>query len=108
MNRKSSKGTKITTQDILMDKDFKTLCSQKNTISVILTVAELVVYFGFIALIAYNREFLATKISGAITMGIPIAIGAIFMSWILTGVYIRWANQKYDAMVKKVRDKIGG
>ncbi|MFZ5907772.1 MAG: DUF485 domain-containing protein [Nitrospirota bacterium] len=108
MSKPRSKGTKTTTQDILRDSDFKALCSQKNTISIILTVLELVVYFGFVALIAYNREFLATKISGAITTGIPIAVGAIVISWILTGIYIKWANQKYDAMVKKVRDKIGG
>lgn len=107
MDNKSSKS-KITTQDILEDRDFKSLCSQKNTISIILTIMQLTVYFGFIALIAYNREFLATKVSGAITAGIPIAVGAIVLSWIFTGVYIRWANQKYDVMVKKVRDKIGG
>jgi len=108
MSNKSSKGAKITTQDILQDKDFKALCRQKNTISVILTILQLVVYFGFIALIAYNREFLATRISGAITAGIPIAVGAILLSWIFTGIYIRWANRKYDVMVKEVRDKIGG
>ena len=107
MKNKGSKSN-ITTQDILEDRDFKALCSQKNTISIILTIMQLVVYFGFIALIAYNREFPATKISGAITAGIPIAVGAIVLSWILTGIYIRWANQKYDVMVKKVRDKIGG
>jgi len=107
MHNKGSKS-KITTQDILEDKDFKALCSQKNTISIILTIMQLVVYFGFIALIAYNRELLATKVSGAITAGIPIAVGAIVLSWILTGIYIRWANRKYDVMVKKVRDKIGG
>ena len=107
MDNKSSKS-KITTQDILEDRDFKSLCSQKNTISIILTIMQLVVYFGFIALIAYNREFLATKISGAITAGIPIAVGVIVLSWIFTGIYIRWANRKYDVMVKKVRDKIGG
>jgi uncharacterized membrane protein (DUF485 family) len=104
----SSKSGKKTITEILEDDDFKSLRSQKNSISIILTILELVLYFGFIALIAFNREFLSTKISGSITMGIPIAVGAILLSWVLTGIYIRWANTKYDVMVKNLRDKIGG
>jgi len=97
---------KVSTQDILGDSDFKSLSSQKVTISVILTMLELVIYFGFIALIAFNKPFLATKISGAITIGIPIAVGTIILSWILTGIYIRWANTRYDVLVNKVKEKV--
>ena len=97
-----------TTEEILNDEDFRSLSSQKNTISVILTILELVLYFGFIALIAFNKPFLATKISGAISIGIPIAVATIFLSWVLTGIYIYWANSKYDVLVKKVKEKIGG
>jgi uncharacterized membrane protein (DUF485 family) len=104
----SSKSSRKTIDDILEDADFKSLRSQKNSISIILTILELVLYFGFIALIAFNKDFLSQKISGAITVGIPIAVGAIVLSWILTGIYIRWANTKYDSMVKNLRDKIGG
>lgn len=96
------------TQEILQDEDFRSLSSQKNTISLILTILELVLYFGFIALIAFNKPFLSQKLSGAITIGIPIAVGTIILSWILTGVYISWANSKYDVLVRKVREKIGG
>jgi len=104
----SSKSGKKTIEDILADDDFKALRSQKNSISIILTILELVLYFGFIALIAFNKDFLSQKISGAITVGIPIAVSVIVLSWIFTGIYIRWANTKYDGMVKSLRDKIGG
>ncbi len=96
------------THEILQDEDFKSLSGQKNAISIILTILELVLYFGFIALIAFNKPFLSQKLSGAITIGIPIAVGTIVLSWILTGIYIRWANSKYDVLVKKVKEKIGG
>jgi uncharacterized membrane protein (DUF485 family) len=99
---------KISIQDVLEDADFKTLSRQKKTISIILTILQLLLYFGFIALIAFNKPFLASKFSGAITMGIPIAVGTIFLSWVLTGIYIRWANTKYDVLVKKVKEKVGG
>jgi uncharacterized membrane protein (DUF485 family) len=101
---------KKTVHEILQDEDFKSLTSQKNTISIILTILELVLYFGFIALIAFNKPFLSQKLSegGATTIGIPIAIGTIILSWVFTGIYIFWANNKYDGMVKKIKDKIGG
>jgi len=99
---------KVRKEDILNDPDFLKLVRQKNTISWILTVLELVLYFGFIALIAFNKEFLGLKISGSITIGIPIAVGTIILSWVFTGIYIRWANSKYDDMVKHIKDKVGG
>src|SRR5512147_2962326 len=102
--------SKLRKEDILNDPDFIELSRQKGIISIILTILELVLYFGFIALIAYNKPFLAQKISadGAATIGIPIAVGTIVLSWVLTGIYIWWANAKYDEMVKKVIAKVGG
>ncbi|MGO9013714.1 MAG: DUF485 domain-containing protein [Dissulfurispiraceae bacterium] len=94
--------------NILDDADIKSLSGQKNTISLVLAVVELVLYFGFVALIAFNKPFLSAKLSGAITVGIPVAVGIILLSWMLTGVYILWANKKYDVLVKKVRDKARG
>ncbi|MEW5747007.1 MAG: DUF485 domain-containing protein [Nitrospirota bacterium] len=102
--------SKRSVHDMLEDPDFKSLSSQKNSISLVLTILELVLYFGFIALIAFNKPFLASKLSGgtATTVGIPIAVGTIIFSWIFTGIYIWWANNKYDVLVKKVKEKIGG
>jgi uncharacterized membrane protein (DUF485 family) len=100
---------KVKKEELLNDPDFKSLVSQKNTISWILTILELVLYFGFISLIAFNKPFLAQKLGeGATTIGIPIAVGTIILSWVFTGIYIFWANTKYDAMVKKVKEKVGG
>lgn len=102
--------SKLKREDMLNDGDFTALSSQKNTISIILTILELALYFGFIALIAYNKAFLAQKMSegGAATIGIPIAVGTIVLSWVFTGIYIWWANSKYDVLVRKVKEKVGG
>ncbi len=103
-------SSKKTVHEILEDEEFKSLSGQKNTISVILTILELVLYFGFIGLIAFNKPFLAQKLSGegATTIGIPIAVGTILGSWVFTGIYIFWANSKYDEQVKNIKERIGG
>jgi len=102
--------SKLKHEDILEDPDFKDLSRQKFIISTILTIAELALYFGFIGLIAFNKPFLGLKLSegSAITIGIPIAVGTIVFSWIFTGIYIWWANNKYDVLVNKVKEKVGG
>ncbi len=102
--------SKLKKEEILLEADFKDLSRQKNIISLILTVLELVLYFGFIYLIAEHKSYLSQKLSdgGAATVGIPIAVGTIVLSWVLTGIYIWWANAKYDVLVKKVKEKIGG
>jgi uncharacterized membrane protein (DUF485 family) len=102
--------SKVKKEDLLNDPEFKSLVAQKNSISWILTILELVLYFGFISLIAFNKPYLAQKLSegSTTTIGIPIAVGTIILSWVFTGIYIFWANSKYDVMIKKVKDKIGG
>ena len=102
--------SKLKHEDILQDADFIDLSKQKFTISTILTILELVLYFGFIGLIAFNKPFLAQKLSPGVatTIGIPIAVATIIGSWVFTGIYIWWANNKYDVLVNKVKEKVGG
>lgn len=95
-------------EKILNSSEFKSIVSSKNTISIFLTVIELFIYFGFILLLAYGKEFLNQKIYGSITVGIPIGIGVILLSWILTGLYVAWANRSYDRKVSELREKLGG
>jgi uncharacterized membrane protein (DUF485 family) len=90
---------------LLNDPDFKELMRQKNLISTILTIVMLVVYLGFIVLLAFAPQVLATKVGRGASLGIPLGIGVIIIAWILTGVYVRWANTRYDALVAAVRSK---
>lgn len=95
-------------EKILNTPEFKKLVKSKNSISIFLTILELFVYFGFILLLAYGKDFLSAKFYGSITLGIPIGIGVIILSWILTGVYVTWANRSYDEKVAEIREKVGG
>jgi uncharacterized membrane protein (DUF485 family) len=90
---------------LLQDPEFKDLASRKNRFSINLTIITLVIYYGFILLIAFKRDLFATKIAGNVTFGIALGIGVIIACWVLTGVYVRWANDKYDAMVARIQEK---
>ncbi len=97
---------KYTSHEILQDEAFLKLSRQKNSISAVLTVITLLFYYGFILLLAYRPELLASKVSSNINLGIPIGIGTIIVAWILTGIYVWWANTQYDVMVEQVKQKI--
>ena len=90
---------------LLEDPEFKDLAARKNRISLLLTGVTLVVYYGFILLIAFKRDLFAAKSIGNVTFGILLGIGVILSCWLLTGIYIRWANQKYDSMVARLQEK---
>ena len=64
-----------------------------------LTAAMMVIYFGFIALIAYHKDLLARPLARGLTLGILLGALVIVASWVLTWIYIRWANAHYDTEV---------
>jgi uncharacterized membrane protein (DUF485 family) len=65
-----------------------------------LTGAMVVLYFGFIALLAYGRPILARQVTPGLTVGILLGALVIVVSWMLTWVYVRWANTVYDPQVR--------
>src|SRR5215210_6085032 len=92
--------------EILEDADFKKLAKKKDTISLTLTLLTMVMYFGFIFLLAFNKDLMGRELGSGVTLGIPFGIGVIVLSWIFTGIYVRWANSEYDDMVRRVKAHI--
>jgi uncharacterized membrane protein (DUF485 family) len=68
-----------------------------------LALAMMVVYYGYIALIAFNKPFLAQPIgAGVTTLGIPIGMGVIVFTVLITGIYVRRANSEFDDLTKQI------
>jgi uncharacterized membrane protein (DUF485 family) len=63
----------------------------------------MVVYYGYIALIAFNKPFLAQPIgAGVTTLGIPIGMGVIVFTVVITAIYVRRANSEFDALTTEI------
>jgi uncharacterized membrane protein (DUF485 family) len=69
-----------------------------------LTGGVVVVYFGFILLIAYRRDLLARLILPGLSVGILLGALVIVTSWLLTWLYVRWANTRYDTELASIRE----
>jgi uncharacterized membrane protein (DUF485 family) len=72
-------------------------------IAIALTVAMMVIYFGFILLVAFQPGLLGRPLTGGLSLGILLGALVIVAAWILTLVYVRWANSHYDASLDGLR-----
>ena len=79
------------------------LRSKRNSFGWSLTVLMMIVYYGYIALIAFNKPFLAQPIGAGVTsLGIPIAMGVIIFTIVITGIYVSRANGEYDRLTAEI------
>ena len=82
---------------------YQELRARRNPLGVVLTILMLVVYFGYIGLIAFDKAFLAKPIgAGVTTLGVPIGMGVILFTIAITVYYVRIANNKFDALTEEI------
>jgi uncharacterized membrane protein (DUF485 family) len=90
------------------EAQLQALARARRRLAVRLTVAMIVVYFGFILLIAWAKPLLGRQLTPGLSLGILLGALVIVVSWILTWIYVRWANVHYDPRLAALRGKEGG
>jgi uncharacterized membrane protein (DUF485 family) len=83
--------------------DLRRLDAARRRVAGILTLTMMVLYFGFILLIAYAKTFLTTVIVPGLSLGILLGALVIVAAWVLILIYVRWANGRYDTAVVGLR-----
>ncbi|MGC9561293.1 DUF485 domain-containing protein [Brachymonas sp. M4Q-1] len=82
---------------------YQELRARRNRYGWILTILMMVVYYGFIALIAFDKAFLAQPMGdGVTTLGIPIGLAVIVFTILITVMYVRRANTEFDALNQQI------
>ena len=95
-----------TPRELLDSDDFRRLVARRWRLSLILTAALFVVYYGFILLVAVNKPLLSTRIGEAATLGILFGVLVIVLSWALTAAYVAWSNVHYDPEAARLCDRL--
>lgn len=95
--------TKTKTHEVLQSQAFKNLVKNRWSISLTFTFLMLFVYIGFLMVVAYYKESLKMPIGDSLNLAIIVGLGIIIFSWLITGVYVYWANNYYDAAVKEIK-----
>ena len=88
-------------RSVLDSPEFRGMVAGRWRISLLLTGLLFVLYYGYIILIATNRQLVSRPVQGATTAGILLAAGVIVGAWVLTAAYVIWANRHYDPAVAR-------
>jgi uncharacterized membrane protein (DUF485 family) len=91
------------TSRIANDPRYQQLKARRSRFGWLLTVAMLIVYYGFILLVAFNKPLLATRVGeGVTTIGMPLGLGVIVFTIVITGIYVQRANREYDDLTEQI------
>ena len=104
MAQEQADADKARYDEILADPRYRQLLKRRGRFTWTLSIVMLVAYFGYIALVAFDKSLLARPIGGGVTsLGIPVGVGLILLAILLTGLYVRRANRDYDPLVDALR-----
>lgn len=92
--------------EISESEAFKHLVSRRWKVSLVLLALLFVSYYGFILLVATRKEFVSTRIGEVTTLAIPLGLAAIAIAWVLTALYVVWANKSYDPEVERLKGEL--
>ena len=87
----------------MSDHRFRSLAATRWRIAITLTAVMIAIYFGFILLIAYDKPLMGRLLAPGLSLGVLLGALVIVASWVLTWIYVRWANTHYDAGIDEVR-----
>ncbi len=71
-----------------------------------LTAAMLVIYLGFMLLVAWAKPLLGTILVRGLSLGTLLGALVIVSAWVLIWIYVRWANSHYDTTVASLRGHV--
>lgn len=83
--------------------DLEALAARRWRLALALTGTMLATYFGFLLLVAYDKPMLGTVVVPGLSVGILLGALVIVVAWVLTGLYVRWANRTYDVELARLR-----
>lgn len=83
-------------------KAIEALAAERWRVSLLLTGAMMVIYFGFILLIAFDKPLMGMLLLPGLSLGILLGALVIVAAWILIYVYVRWANTHYDEKIAQL------
>lgn len=85
------------------EQALRSLAKRRWRVAITLTGAMVAIYFGFVALIAFDKTLLARQITPGLSVGILFGVLVIASTWLLTWAYVRWANERYDPELERLR-----
>ena len=88
--------------------EFQELRSRLRRFVFPMTVFFLIWYGLYVLLGAFAHEFMATKVFGNVNVGLLIGLGQFLTTFVITGLYVRFANRELDPRAAAIRAELEG
>jgi uncharacterized membrane protein (DUF485 family) len=85
------------------DRNLAAVAAARWKVAMTLTILMMAVYFGFVLLVAFNKPLLGRQLADGLSVGMLLGVLVIVTAWLLTWIYVRWANTHYDAALQNMR-----
>jgi uncharacterized membrane protein (DUF485 family) len=92
----------MTARRIENDPNYQKLVSERRSLGWTLAIITLIMYYGYIAIVAFIPSLIAVPLFGSITVGIVLGVAIILASILLTGIYVMRANSDYDELTAAI------
>ena len=92
----------MTAKRIENDPNYQKLVSERRSLGWTLAIITLIMYYGYIAIVAFAPSLIAAPLFGSITVGVVLGIAIILASILLTGIYVMRANAEYDELTNAI------
>lgn len=94
-------------QLIKSDPNYQKLVRVRSRYGWILTALMMVVYYGYILLLAFNKELLSQRLgAGVMTWAMPVGLAVIIFTVVITGIYVRRANSEFDDLTTAIKARV--
>lgn len=86
---------------------YQELVTKRNSFSLKLSIFVLAMFYGYVLVIAFNKEILATKIGeGVMTVAFPVGAAIIIISFITTLIYVARANSEFEDLEMSIKNDV--
>ncbi|NMG48237.1 DUF485 domain-containing protein [Azoarcus communis] len=83
---------------------FAELVARRTRLAVMLSAVVLVIFYGFVMMVAFAPDIVATRLfeGSNLTVGIALGLFQFVLFWVLTLIYVRRANGEFDDLNKEI------
>jgi uncharacterized membrane protein (DUF485 family) len=89
--------------EVQASPEFQELRSRLRRFVFPMTAFFLVWYGIYVLLGAFAHDFMATQVFGNVNVGLIIGLGQFLSTFVITGLYVRFANRELDPRAAAIR-----
>ncbi len=86
----------------------RALARRRWRMAISLSAVMVAIYFGFVLLVAWNKDGLGTLLVPGLSVGIVLGALVILLTWAVILFYVRWANTHIDAEITRLNQLMNG